>query len=183
MSRGDEEDTMYEEFYGLTSEPFSITPNPQFLYLSKTHEGGLAHLLYGIKRKRGLIVLTGDIGTGKTTLLHTLLQRVDAKTHIAFLVQSQMSALDFYKFLAYEFAVQTEDQGKTEGDYLVLFRDFLRQCAQQGENCVLIVDEAHSLSPNVLEQIRLLLNFETHESKLLQIILAGHPELHANLSL
>ena len=174
---------MYEEFYGLTDEPFNITPNPRFLYLSKKHEGGLEHLLYGIERKRGLIVLTGDVGTGKTTLLNTIVQRIGEKTHIAFLVQSKMSAIDIYKYIFYEFDLKRDVNGKTEGDFLVILRDFLVQCAKNGENCVLIIDEAHSLSQDVLEQIRLFLNFETYDSKLLQIILAGHPELNENLNL
>jgi type II secretory pathway predicted ATPase ExeA len=174
---------MYEEFYGLTDEPFNITPNPRFLYLSKKHEGGLEHLLYGIERKRGLIVLTGDVGTGKTTLLNTIVQRIGAKTHIAFLVQSKMSAIDIYKYIFYEFDLKTDINGKTEGDFLVILRDFLVECAKNGENCVLIIDEAHSLSQDVLEQIRLFLNFETYDRKLLQIILAGHPELHEKLNL
>jgi general secretion pathway protein A len=174
---------MYEEFYGLTDEPFNLTPNPRFLYLSKKHEGGLEHLLYGIERKRGLIVLTGDIGTGKTTLLNTIVQRIDEKTHIAFLVLSKMSAIDIYKYIFYEFDLKTDTNGKTEGDFLVILRDFLVKCAKNGENCVLIVDEAQSLSQDVLEQMRLLLNFETYDEKLLQIILAGHPELHDKLSL
>jgi general secretion pathway protein A len=174
---------MYEEFYGLTDEPFNMTPNPRFLYLSKKHEGGLEHLLYGIERKRGLIVLTGDVGTGKTTLLNTIVQRIGEKTHIAFLVQSKMSAIDIYKYIFYEFDLKIDPNGKTEGDFLVILRDFLVQCAKNGENCVLIIDEAHSLSQDVLEQIRLFLNFETHDSKLLQIILAGHPELNEKLNL
>src|SRR5262249_996325 len=132
---------------------------------------------------RGLIVLTGDIGTGKTTLLNTIVQRIDEKTHIAFLVLSKMSAIDIYKYILYEFDINTDANGKTEGDFLVILRDFLFQCAKNRENCVLIVDEAQSLSQDVFEQIRLLLNLETYDEKLLQIILAGHPDLHDKLSL
>ena len=174
---------MYEAFYGLTDEPFSLTPNPKFLYLSKTHEGGLEQLLYGIARKRGLIVLTGAIGTGKTTLLKTLIQRINDTTHIALVVHSQLSPLDLYQYLFHELALPTDCRGKTEGDLLRMLGDFLGQCATKGENCLLIVDEAQNLSPDVLEQIRLFLNFETYDGKLLQIILVGHPELHDKLNL
>src|SRR5215475_10020694 len=120
---------MYEEFYGLTDEPFNITPNPRFLYLSKKHEGGLEHLLYGIERKRGLIVLTGDIGTGKTTLLNTIVQRIDEKTHIAFLVHSQISSIDIYKCIFHEFNINIDIKEKTEGDLLIILGDFLFECA------------------------------------------------------
>ena len=92
-----EEGNMYEAFYSLTNKPFNITPDPEFLYLSTTHAGALERILYGIERKRGLIVLTGESGTGKTTLLNTMVQRLDEKTHVAFVVHAQISPLDIYK--------------------------------------------------------------------------------------
>jgi type II secretory pathway predicted ATPase ExeA len=178
-----EEGTMYEAFYGLTKTPFNITPDPEFLYLSKKHEGALAHLLYGIERQRGLIVLTGEVGTGKTTLLNTVMQRLDEKTRTAFLIHSQISPLDIYKYILYEFGLNIDVSGKTEGDLLIALKDFLHTCARNRENCVLIVDEAQNLSPEVLEEIRLLLNFETYDKKLIQIILVGHLQLHDKLNL
>ena len=174
---------MYTEFYSLTNEPFNITPDPAFLYLSKKHAGTLEHLLYDMGRKKGLIVLTGDIGTGKTTLLNTIVQRFDEKTHTAFLIYSQISPLDFYKYVFYEFGLNIDVSGKTAGDLLIALKDFLIVCANNGENCVLIVDEAQNLSPDVLEEIRLLLNFETYDKKLIQIILVGHTQLHEKLNL
>jgi general secretion pathway protein A len=174
---------MYAEFYSLTNEPFNITPDPAFLYLSKKHAGTLEHLLYDMGRKKGLIVLTGEIGTGKTTLLNTIVQRFDEKTHTAFLIHSQISPLDFYKYVFYEFGLNIDVSGKTAGDLLIALKDFLIMCANNGENCVLIVDEAQNLSPDVLEEIRLLLNFETYDKKLIQIILVGHTQLHEKLNL
>jgi general secretion pathway protein A len=174
---------MYEAFYGLTEEPFNITPDPKFFYLSKKHEGGLEHLLYGIERKKGLIVLTGEVGTGKTTLLNTIIQRIDDKAHIAFLINSQVSPLDIYKYIFYEFNLDTDFSGKTEGDILILLKNFLNRCLIQEENCILIIDEAQNLSHDVLEKVRLLLNFETYDKKLIQVILVGHPDLNEKLNM
>ena len=159
---------MYEEFYSLTDEPFNTTADPKFLYLSKKHEGALDHLLCGIKRRRGLTVLTGEIGAGKTTLLNTIVQRLDNKTHIAFLAHSQISPLDIYKYIFYEFRLHIDVRGKTGGDLLIILKDFLMTCENNGETCVFIVDEAQNLSQDVLEEIRLLLNFETYNKKLIQ---------------
>ena len=174
---------MYEEFYSLTNEPFHMTPDPEFLYLSKKHAGALEHLLYDMEKKKDLIVLTGEFGTGKTTLLNTMVQRLDEKTHTAFLSHAQISPLDIYKYVFYEFGLNLDVSGKTAGDLFIALKDFLIMCANNGENCVLIVDEAQNLSPDVLEEIRLLLNFETYDKKLIQIILVGHTQLHEKLNL
>jgi len=174
---------MYEAFYRLTNEPFNITPDPEFLYLSKKHVGALDHLLYGVERQRGLVVLTGEVGTGKTTLLNALMQRLDDKTHTALLIHSRISPLDIYKYVLHEFGLNIDVSGKTAGDLLIALKDFLIQCVKNGENCVLVVDEAQNLSPDVLEELRLLLNFETYDKKLIQIILVGHPQLHDKLNL
>lgn len=135
---------MYEEFYGLIEEPFNTTPAPKFLYLSESHEEGLAHLLFGVERKKGLIVLTGEIGTGKTTLLNSLVQRLDEKTHVAFLVNSQVTLLDIFQYIFSEFGLP--ERGQTKGEYLIELKKFLQQCSKAGEKVVLIVDEAQNLS-------------------------------------
>ena len=171
---------MYEQFYGLKESPFNLTPDPKFLYLSETHEESFAHLLYGIQRKRGFIVLTGDTGTGKTTLLNSLMQRVEQPVRIAFLVNSNIDILDIYKYIFYCFNLTSS--AATKGEFLIDLQKFLMRCLHCGENPVIIVDEAQNLSHEFLEDLRLLSNFETPQEKLLQIALVGHPELDKKLS-
>jgi general secretion pathway protein A len=171
---------MYEEFYGLTDQPFSITPDPRFLYLSESHKEGLAHLLYGVERKRGIVVLIGENGTGKTTLLNCLVQKLDKKTHIAYLADSKISPDDIYQFLLSKLGSNIRWNGK--GEFLVKFENLLLEFSRLGENCVFIIDEAHHLSIDLLEQIRLLSNFETYKEKLIQILLAGTPELNDKIN-
>jgi general secretion pathway protein A len=169
---------MYEAFYGLTGQPFNITPDPKFLYLSESHREGLAHLLYGVERKQGIIVLTGESGSGKTTLLNALIQSVDKKAHVAYLVDSKISATDLYQFIARKFGLQVRDKG----EFLVEFEDLLRHYAGLGEQCLVVIDEAQNLSEDVLEQVRLFTNFETHTEKLLQIVLSGTPLLQDKIN-
>lgn len=172
---------MYKEFYGLTEEPFNITPDPKFLYFSKKHEEGLRNLLYVIERKKGLILLTGEVGTGKTTLLNGLIQRLNRKSHIAFLVDPQTSPSDMFKNIFHEFGL--EINGKTKADILIELKNFLLEHADVNEDCILILDDSQDSSYEALEQLRLFLNFETHTEKLIQIILVGHPELRHKLNL
>jgi general secretion pathway protein A len=171
---------MYEQFYGLKENPFNLTPDPKFLYLSETHEESFAHLLYGIERKRGFIVLTGETGTGKTTLLNSLVQRLEQPTRIAFLVNPNIDILDIYKYIFYCFHVTSS--AATKGEFLIDLQKFLMRCLHCGENPVVIVDEAQNLSHEFLEDLRLLSNFETPQEKLLQIALVGHPELDKKLN-
>jgi general secretion pathway protein A len=172
---------MYEEFYGLKQNPFNITPDPKFLYLSESHEEGLAHLLYGIERQRGLIVLTGEAGTGKTILLNTLVEKLQNRAHVAFLVNSMVDITDIFQYAFREYGLELE--GKTKGELLINLKNFLFHCSEKQEKVILIIDEAQNLSDDVLEEIRLLTNFETSSEKLIQIILAGQPGLHDKINM
>jgi general secretion pathway protein A len=172
---------MYKEFYGFTTYPFSLTPDPQFLYLSKNHENCLRYLLYSLERGHGLIVLTGKIGTGKTLLLNTLMKSLDEKTHVAFLVNSKLDSLDIIQYIFQEFGL--ESTGKSKAELLLSLKNFLLNYEKTNEKVVIIVDEAQNLSVDVLEELRLLTNFENHEKKLLQIMLVGQPQLEYVLKL
>jgi general secretion pathway protein A len=164
---------MYKEFYGFTTYPFSITPDPQFLYLSRNHEACLRYLLYSLERGHGLIVLTGETGTGKTLLLKSLIKDLDEKTHVAFLVNS---ALDSFDMLLYTFhELKLDIAGKSKFEILSILKNFLLTSEMANEKVVIIIDEAQNLSIDALENLRLLTNLENSEKKLLQIILAGQP--------
>jgi len=166
---------MYKEFYGFTTYPFSITPDPQFLYLSRNHEACLRYLLYSLERGHGLIVLTGETGTGKTLLLKNLVKDLNEKTHVAFLVNS---ALDSFDMLLYTFhELKLDIAGKSKFEILSILKNFLLTSEMANEKVVVIIDEAQNLSIDALENLRLLTNFENSEKKLLQIVLAGQPHL------
>jgi general secretion pathway protein A len=172
---------MYLSFYGLTEKPFNATPDPKFLYMSAGHREALAQLVYGTQERKGFIALTGKVGTGKTTLLHALCQRLNGQGAVSFVVNS---ALPFDQFLEYVL----EDLGidkvaESRAQRLIALNNFLIEQQRTGQNTVLIVDEAQNLDPLTLEQIRLLSNFETPTSKLLQILLVGQPELKSRLNL
>jgi len=173
---------MYEKFFNLKQNPFNVTPDPEFLYLGEKHREALAHLVYGIKEKKGFIVITGEVGTGKTTLIHCLLERFDGGngTKAAFLFNPKLTATEFIQFILKDLGLTVN--GTTKGDSLHRLNEYLLDAYEKGERVILIVDEAQGLDPNVLEEIRLLSNLETPKSKLLQIILAGQPELDRTLS-
>lgn len=170
---------MYKEFYGLTTYPFTLTADPRFLYLSANHENCLLYLLNGVEREYGLIVMTGDIGTGKTFLLNTLVERLGNKAHVAYLVNPRLDPTGILQYASQEFRL--EITGKSKAELLINLKNFL--IYYPGEKIILIVDEAHNLSVDVLEELRLLTNFETSEKKLIQIILAGQPQLEDLLKL
>ena len=149
---------MYKEFYGLITYPFAPTAAPGLLYPSESHRSCLRHLLYSLDRGHSLIVLTGEIGTGKTLLLNTLVQSFGEKTHVAFLVHSKLDSLDILQYVFQEFGL--EMSGKSKAALLINLKNFLLSCVMLGENFILIIDEAQNLSVDVLEELRLLLNFE-----------------------
>jgi len=172
---------MYLTFYGLTEKPFNATPDPRFLYASPAHREALAQLQYGVQERKGFIVLTGRVGTGKTTLLRALRQRLEGRTAVASVVNS---SLPFDGILECAFEdLGIAKPGESRAQRLIALNNFLMDRERTGENTVLILDEAQHLDASTLEQIRLLSNFETPTSKLLQIVLVGQPELKAKLHL
>ena len=176
-------DHVYKEFFGLTEPPFNITPDPLYLYLSASHREALAHLTYGIKARKGFVVLTGEVGTGKTTLIHSLLRDLGENSHTALIFSVISNPLDLLRYVCEEFRL-IEPRQVCAGihDYLILLNEFLLDKYRCGENCSLVIDEAQNLSSEVLESIRLLSNFETAKDKLLQIVLVGQPELSIRLN-
>ena len=172
---------MYLEFYGLKQKPFNTTPDPKFLYLSPGHREALAQLIYGVRENKGFMVLTGDIGTGKTTLLHTLRRRLDAGAAVSYVFNSTLPFDEILEYVLEDFGINKG--GESRAQRLAALYNFLIERRRAGQTTVLVVDEAQNLEPGTLEQIRLLSNFETPTEKLLQIILAGQLELRAKLQL
>jgi len=170
---------MYTEFYGLREKPFSLSPDPRFLFLSDSHREALAHLLYGIEQGEGFIAITGEVGTGKTTLCRTLLQRLEPGSEVAFLFNPQLSGLELLQAIDAEFGLET--QGKTRRELMDQLNRFLLTKRQEGRRVLLLIDEAQNLEREALEQVRLLSNLETDTTKLIQIILIAQPELDAML--
>jgi general secretion pathway protein A len=168
---------MYCEYYGFLRQPFEMTPDPSFLYLGEAHREGLATLVYGVQSGKGFVMLTGEVGTGKTTLLHALLGQMDAQTtRTAFIFNPRLEPLDFFRVLFEELEIELP-QHQTKAEYLLGLNQFLISRLEKDEKTLLIVDEAQNLSTEMLEEIRLLSNLETPRSKLIQIMLVGQPEL------
>ncbi|MFO7285761.1 MAG: AAA family ATPase [Gammaproteobacteria bacterium] len=167
---------MYTEFFGLNEKPFSITPDPRYLYLSRRHADALAHLIYGISESGGFIQLTGEVGTGKTTLIRCLLEQLPEKAEIALILNPQLSSRDFLENICEELRVPYPEEASAR-ELIAALNGYLLKAHAEGRRVVLIVDEAQTLGPELLEQVRLLTNLETPTQKLLQIILIGQPEL------
>jgi general secretion pathway protein A len=173
---------MYKAFFGLNSSPFNLSPDPSFLYRSAQHEEALASLIYGVQSRKGFIVLTGEVGTGKTTMLECLRDHLTShRTPFAYIFNSRLTPEQFFEMIAYDFDLQCNRSSKTE--VLFALNLILIQRANQNQTNVLIVDEAQNLDWAVLEEIRLLGNLETRRGKMLQIILAGQPELDRKLEM
>jgi general secretion pathway protein A len=167
---------MYESFFGFREPPFSLTPDPRFLWLSETHQEGLATLVYGITRHKGFLLLTGEVGTGKTTLLRAALAEIPPDTDTALILNTVgISPLDLLKLIAAEFGI--DGRLETTADYLIALNRMLLERLRLGRNTVLIIDEAQNLDAETLEEVRLLSNLETDTEKLMQIVLTGQPEL------
>ncbi len=171
---------MYNAFFGFSESPFSLSPDPAFFYRSEQHEEALANLVYGVQARKGFIVLSGEVGTGKTTMLECLRDYLESQyIEFAFLFNSRINVEQFFEMIAYDLDLRCPRTSKTE--VLFALNQLLVEQAQDGRTVVLIVDEAHNLEWEVLEEIRLLGNLENRNGKLLQIILAGQPELDRKL--
>ncbi|MDZ7789957.1 MAG: AAA family ATPase [Xanthomonadales bacterium] len=175
---------MYESFYGLSERPFSITPNPRFVYLSQRHRDALAHLLYGVGQggSGGFVQLTGEVGTGKTTLCRVVLEQVPENTRIALILNPMLSPAELLRAVCRELEISIEGTDGSLQQLQERLNSYLLERHAEGERVVLIIDEAQNMSREGLEQIRLLTNLETATDKLLQIILIGQPELRELLS-
>jgi general secretion pathway protein A len=167
---------MYCEYYDFNEKPFTVTPNPRFIFLSKNHKEAFAHLLYGIDNHAGFIELTGEVGTGKTTVLRTLLGQLDESSYRAALILNPcLSAIELLRSINYEYGIPSV--GLSNAELLLELNLFLLRENAAGRTVILVIDEAQNLEPAVLEQIRLISNLETETDKLIQIVLAGQPEL------
>jgi len=177
---------MYEAFYGLREKPFYVTADPAFLYPSRHHQEALAHLTYGIRQRLGFLMITGEVGTGKTTLAKALVEKLQAPTKTALILNPSLSGTQLLRAILTDFGAIQENTGtfgsSTRGRLLQLIERFLLEQAEAGSTGVLIIDEAQALSTNTLEQVRLLSNVETPKTKLLQIVLVGQPELSQRLA-
>ena len=165
---------MYAEFYGLKELPFALTPDPRFIYFTPSHTEVMANLHYGIESGKGLVVVTGEVGTGKTTILRWMMQRLDRTVLVAYIFNPRLSVTEFYQHVASLLDVQ---RWETKPELLAALGQALESRHSRGLRTVLIIDEAQGLSPSVLEEIRLLSNFESDTAKQLQIVLTGQPEL------
>ena len=172
---------MYCDFFGFAEKPFTITPNPQFIYLSGNHREAFAHLLYGIDSHAGFIAMTGEVGTGKTTVLRTLLSQLDPEKYTSALIFNPcLSGVQLLASICRDFGIKAAK--KNSFTYLEALNHYLLEQNAAGRTVVLVIDEAQKLAPEVLEQVRLISNLETERDKLIQIILAGQPELDAIFS-
>ena len=170
---------MYTHFYNLREKPFNVTPSPRFLYLGETHKEALSLLTYGVMERKGFVLLTGEVGTGKTTIVQTLLKNLDSSVKYVYLSNPTVSVKDFLSYVAFGLGLRTQFSSK--GSFLIQFEEFLQKILQHQQNVLLIIDEAQKLSFELLEEIRLLSNMETPDEKLINIFLVGQPELNRKL--
>ncbi len=168
---------MYTSFFGFKENPFNLTPDPRFLFLSRYHKEALDHLLYGVNERKGFVSITGGIGTGKTTLCRAFLTHLDRRTKSALIFNAFLSDIELLRSINKEFGIQMPLGAESKTDYIDALNRFLLENFSTGGNAVLLIDEAQNLSRSVLEQIRMLSNLETEKEKLIQIILVGQPEL------
>jgi general secretion pathway protein A len=166
---------MYRKFYGFQKKPFEITPDPKFVYLSEIHQEALAHLQYAVQEGKGFSVITGEAGTGKTTLVHLLLSKLNG-VRTSYIFNPILDRADFLNYICDDLGIESTGM-KSRGQSLEALYKFLLDCFTRGQKVFLIIDEAQSLEPGLLQQVRLLTNLETSKSKLLHVILLGQPEL------
>ncbi|MCX5834896.1 MAG: AAA family ATPase [Deltaproteobacteria bacterium] len=172
---------MYEKFFKLREKPFEITPDPRFIYLSDSHKEALAYLTYAINEGKGFTVMTGEVGTGKTTLIRMVISRLDGQVRTAYVFNPRLDTEDLLQYICDDLGIKTRPN-LTKGQLIYLLHHFLLDCYKKNERVVLVIDEAQALNPELLEEVRLLTNLETTKSKLLQVVLVGQPELDTTLS-
>ncbi len=173
---------MYATHFGLTQDPFSIAPDPRYLFMSERHREALAHLLYGVNGGGGFVLLSGEIGTGKTTVCRCFLEQIPAQCDVAYIFNPKLTVTELLRTICDEFHIALPQGAASAKDFTDPLNAFLLAAHAAGRHSVLIIDEAQNLSAEVLEQLRLLTNLETNERKLLQIVLIGQPELRAMLA-
>ncbi|MCX5719348.1 MAG: AAA family ATPase, partial [Nitrospirae bacterium] len=173
---------MYSEYFGLTELPFSIAPDPRYLYMSDQHREALAHLVYGLHSDGGFVLLTGEVGTGKTTVCRCLLEQIPENTDVAFVLNPKLSVEELLATICDELGIHYPEGNTSIKVFVDHINAYLLKAHDQGRKTVLILEEAQNLSTDVLEQVRLLTNLETNQCKLLQIIMLGQPELKDMLS-
>lgn len=172
--------TMYLEYYNLKEYPFNITPDPRFLYFAKHHKEAYDHLIYGIKQRKGFIELTGEVGSGKTTLCRAVLAALDDEVETALILNPCLTETQLLRAMLNDFGLDVT--GRDRLSYIEKLNEFLLQQNRIGSNVALVIDEAQDLSPQVMEQVRLLSNLETDQHKLIQIVMCGQPELKKRLA-
>jgi general secretion pathway protein A len=167
---------MYRKFYGFKEKPFEITPDPKFVYLSEIHKEALAHLQYAVREGKGFSVITGEAGTGKTTLVHMLLSKLDDHVRTSYIFNPILERADFLNYICDDLGIKS-DGIRSRGQSLAALHNFLLECFARDQKVFLIIDEAQCLEPELLQEVRLLTNLETSKNKLLHVILLGQPEL------
>ena len=172
---------MYRKFFGFQERPFEITPDPKFVYLSEIHQEALARLQYAVREGKGFSVITGEAGTGKTTLVHMLLSKLDGHVRTSFIFNPILDRADFLNYVCDDLGIKSEGM-KSRGQSLTALHNFLLDCYTRDEKVFLIIDEAQCLEPELLQEVRLLTNLETSKNKLLHVILLGQPELNQILA-
>ena len=170
---------MYEEFFGLTAQPFSITPDPHYLFFSRRHREAFEHMLFGITQRKGFIQITGEVGAGKSTLCRAVLEQLREGFSTALILNPVMTGIQLVRTILHEFGL--DDHGNDRVQLVRRLNDFLLERLHAGQDVVLFVDEAQDMSDDLLEEIRLLSNLETDDRKLVQIVLVGQPELRRRL--
>jgi general secretion pathway protein A len=171
---------MYKKFFRFTEKPFEITPDPMFVFFSEQHQEALSHLRYAIREGKGFSVITGEAGTGKTTLVHLLLSKLDGHVRTSFIFNPILDQSDFLNYVCDDLGIESAGM-KSRGQSLKALHSFLLDCFANDEKVFLIIDEAQSLKPELLQEVRLLTNLETSKKKLLHVILLGQPELNKTL--